>query len=349
MDRRIGTLALLAALAAPTAGAQSTLERTPNLSGGWVATPGTLFLTFPQRFAREAGRGIEASPTFAAALALPSELLAGARFEPHSALARDEWEVFARWAPWGQYRGRPVDLAATAAYNGGATSVDAEVTAARWFGPLRAIAAARLLGDPPGIGAGRVVMAGGGVFHPAPGSLPIALAADVATPVDGGTFGDDVAWSAGVQVGLSFTDHTLSVFATNTGSSTLEGSSRGGPVRLGLELTVPVPAGRFLGWYLPREQAAEAVVAEPAGEGRVVRAEASRYLFLPRVLEVEAGTTIEWTNTDRVVHTVSADDGTWDSGAIRPGARWSARFDRPGRYPFHCGPHPFMRGMVVVR
>jgi plastocyanin len=74
-----------------------------------------------------------------------------------------------------------------------------------------------------------------------------------------------------------------------------------------------------------------------------------RYLYAPKRLVIEAGTTVEWTNRDEMVHTVSADDGSWDSGAIRPGESWRATFTEPGVYPFHCGPHPFMKGVVVVR
>jgi plastocyanin len=64
---------------------------------------------------------------------------------------------------------------------------------------------------------------------------------------------------------------------------------------------------------------------------------------------VPAGTTVEWTNGDAVVHTVSADDASFNSGAIAPGATWRATFTRPGTYAYHCGPHPFMKGVVIVR
>ena len=71
--------------------------------------------------------------------------------------------------------------------------------------------------------------------------------------------------------------------------------------------------------------------------------------FRPLRMEVAAGTTVVWTNSDAMVHTVTSDDGRWSSGAIDPGATWRRRFDRPGTYAFHCTPHPFMKGVVVVR
>jgi len=71
--------------------------------------------------------------------------------------------------------------------------------------------------------------------------------------------------------------------------------------------------------------------------------------FRPLRVAIAAGTTVVWTNSDAMVHTVTSDDGRWSSGAIEPGATWRRRFDRPGTYTFHCTPHPFMKGVVVVR
>jgi plastocyanin len=191
-------------------------------------------------------------------------------------------------------------------------------------------------------------VAAGFVLHPLHRRAPIALSADLGGR-PGAPAGERLAWSAGLQAGVSHTPHTLSLFATNTGSGTVQGASRGeARPRFGLQFTALVPAGGFLGWFAPRERAAEAVrtdVDAPAG----VHAEIVRYLYAPKRLVIPAGTTVEWTNRDEVVHTVSANDGSWDSGAIRPGASWRATFSAPGIYPYHCGPHPFMQGVVEVR
>ena len=73
------------------------------------------------------------------------------------------------------------------------------------------------------------------------------------------------------------------------------------------------------------------------------------FAFLPAKLEVGAGTTIAWTNNDEMIHSVTADDGAWDSGLIEPGATWQHTFETPGTYTFHCTPHPFMKGVVTVK
>lgn len=95
--------------------------------------------------------------------------------------------------------------------------------------------------------------------------------------------------------------------------------------------------------------AAPAPARAPEQPPTTVNAGMRELAFTPARLEVPAGTTIVWRNRDAVVHTVTADNGSWDSGGIEPGATWRRRFDRPGTYRFHCTPHPFMKGVVVVR
>jgi plastocyanin len=72
-------------------------------------------------------------------------------------------------------------------------------------------------------------------------------------------------------------------------------------------------------------------------------------MFRPAQLVVAPGTTIVWTNRGQVIHTVTAEDGSFDSGAIENGRRSALLFAKPGTFPFHCTPHPFMRGEVIVR
>jgi plastocyanin len=73
------------------------------------------------------------------------------------------------------------------------------------------------------------------------------------------------------------------------------------------------------------------------------------FIFRPGRLEIAAGTTIVWTNDGQVMHTVFAEDGSFDSGPIEPGERRGVTFARTGSFPFHCTPHPFMTGVIVVR
>jgi plastocyanin len=350
----IPLLFLLAAFDGVPVGAQETLERTPNLDGGWTGQSGTLYLNIPARFTRVEGvdgREIVASPAFDVGMGLRGNLLVGTRIAFGSPVVPDhatEWELLARYRPLTQARGQPVDGSATVAWNAAASSLEGELAVARWMGPLRLIGAFSAMSDAYRDGS-RTAVAGGAVLHPLAGRLPLALVGDVALVSDR-VSGEEVAWSAGAQLGVSFTDHTVSLFATNTASPTMQGRSRGtGTVRFGLEMTVPIPVSRLVGRVVPREIAADAVQGDPAQPAPLVRAEVARYLFDPKRIEIAAGTSIEWTNVDGVVHTVNAEDGAWNSGAIQPGESWTARFDEPGRYLFYCGPHPFMKGEVLVR
>jgi len=67
--------------------------------------------------------------------------------------------------------------------------------------------------------------------------------------------------------------------------------------------------------------------------------EASRLAFTPGTLTIPAGTTITWTNADGFAHTVTADNGSFDSGFFGAGQSFSMTFDTPGTYFYYCIPH----------
>ena len=373
------SLALVATLAAtsPIAG-QSTLERTPNLDGAWTGTPGSAYVLVPTRFTDTRADDLVAVSTFDVAFALPHALLLGVRFAPESGFGADEWEPYARWTPLHEADGF-VELGGTVAYNSASESVDGALGLARWLGPVRLLAEGRVLSDTPLDDGTELAAGAGAVLHLLSGRVPVALTGDWATLFDRPE-GVDAAWSAGIQIGIPFTTHTLSLHATNAVTTTLAGRSFGleGETFYGLELTIPLGIGAIFGMYAPREDAVAGVHpieadaaaghagheqrAEPAGHAGhemqggampsgpvAARAEITRYAFAPQVIEIPVGGIVEWTNDDDVVHTVNAEDHAWHSGAIQPGASWRAHFARPGRYPYFCGPHPFMKGIVVVR
>lgn len=63
---------------------------------------------------------------------------------------------------------------------------------------------------------------------------------------------------------------------------------------------------------------------------------------------MQAGTEVTWTNHDPTTHTVSADAGEFDSGALDPGATFSATFTDSGQFTYMCQIHPTMKGKVTV-
>jgi plastocyanin len=66
--------------------------------------------------------------------------------------------------------------------------------------------------------------------------------------------------------------------------------------------------------------------------------------FAPAVVRIVPGTVVVWRNAGRNPHTVTADDGSWDSGDIAPGAEYRRRFDEGGAFRYFCIPHGFRRG-----
>ncbi len=75
--------------------------------------------------------------------------------------------------------------------------------------------------------------------------------------------------------------------------------------------------------------------------------------FSPQIVRVEVGGEVEWRSSGRNPHTVTADDGSFDSGVLQHGQEFSHRFETPGVFPFTCLLHGKpggigMTGIVVV-
>jgi plastocyanin len=70
--------------------------------------------------------------------------------------------------------------------------------------------------------------------------------------------------------------------------------------------------------------------------------------FAPVTTDVLAGDTVMWSNDSTRAHTVTADDGAFDSDRLVGGADFHVRFDQPGAVPYYCRLHSFMRGEVDV-
>jgi plastocyanin len=70
--------------------------------------------------------------------------------------------------------------------------------------------------------------------------------------------------------------------------------------------------------------------------------------FSPASLSATAGTTVTWTNSDTTIHTVTADDASFNSGNIAIGATYSKVFNSAGTFSYHDALHPATTGKVVV-
>jgi plastocyanin len=74
------------------------------------------------------------------------------------------------------------------------------------------------------------------------------------------------------------------------------------------------------------------------------------YQYQPAEVTIRAGDSVRWTNHEkRTSHSVLFPrDGGLESERMFPQESWQRRFEKPGRYDYHCGPHPEMKGVVVV-
>jgi plastocyanin len=106
---------------------------------------------------------------------------------------------------------------------------------------------------------------------------------------------------------------------------------------------------------LPLAASAVLVAAGCAGAGEDAEPVAATevemvksYRFEPKVIEIEAGETVTWTNEDNFAHTVQV-EGREDH-RVEPGESVEVTFDEPGTYEYVCTLHRRdMDGTVIVK
>lgn len=96
--------------------------------------------------------------------------------------------------------------------------------------------------------------------------------------------------------------------------------------------------------------AAAVLLATGAAAAEEVEVGIENYKFQPEKLTVKAGTTVKWTNNEkRASHSIwFKNEGIPESERMFSGESHQRTFDKPGTYPYTCGPHPEMHGVVEV-
>ncbi len=79
------------------------------------------------------------------------------------------------------------------------------------------------------------------------------------------------------------------------------------------------------------------------------RVDIQRFKFVPERLEVAPGDTVVWVNLDSVPHTLTAQDGSWDSQTLEANMTWELRVTEEMTGNYFCRYHPTMQGQVHVR
>ena len=358
---RAASAVLLLALASVcplAADAQGTADRTPNLWTAWSPEQGTVQLNFTHRFDMSDAplRKLTNTPTFQVATGVVGSLGVGFVYGSNSDLVSaypNEWEWFARWAPVSQGGGVPLDAWLQAGWNVAAESFDTELTVARRFGALRLLVAGRAFEHAFFRDEARYAVAGGAALRL---SERLSLAGDFGSLIERESDERPV-WSAGLQVSVPYTPHSMSIHAGNVGTGTLEGASRGSHTRWGFEYTVPITLRRFA----TRRAAEDGSASDMSGETMVEEAmqpidvpdtvivTIRDLRYHPERIEIAVGDVVIWRNGDTIAHTVTADEEAFMSPLLEPGKEWAHRFTAPGMYRYHCAPHPFMTAELRVK
>jgi plastocyanin len=119
-----------------------------------------------------------------------------------------------------------------------------------------------------------------------------------------------------------------------------------------LGLTIGLTSAALAGCFSEHQATApvEGVCSFPVGEGvpgsTIVVIQ--KFAFGPAEVRVRAGERVTWINCDEDPHTSTADGGQWASPLLVPGDGFTQTFSTPGDFPYHCQPHPFMTGRVIV-
>ncbi len=341
--------AALSLLAPPALHAQSTLFRPPNLGGSWTPEPGVVQFDFIHRFyvAPDAGgHKVINFPTFTLALGLGHQIAIGTHYGTNSSVVQtpyrpNEIEVYARWRVIGG-EGQPgFAISVEPAYNFAARSADGELSLEYTRGRLTLFGAARGMSKAFGLDTARMALAGGLAARL---TDYIGISGDV-----GGFLSPSMrkAWSVAIDFAIPGSPHTFSLEASNASTSTIQGNSVGFSRMLyGFEFTIPLHLSRFGPWFHGPSAPPGATGSGPgalAGEVRMVQLK-----YAPDSITISAGQTVTWANRDPLEHTVTF-EGDSAAAPIAPNSTFSRRFDTPGEYRYHCTPHPFMRGVVVVR
>jgi plastocyanin len=74
----------------------------------------------------------------------------------------------------------------------------------------------------------------------------------------------------------------------------------------------------------------------------------SGFAFSPATLEVKAGQQVTVTNEDSAAHTLTADDGSFDSKDLAKGQSYTFTAGKPGTYSYLCDIHQYMKGTIKV-
>ncbi|MDQ3947421.1 MAG: hypothetical protein M3357_20145 [Actinomycetota bacterium] len=120
-----------------------------------------------------------------------------------------------------------------------------------------------------------------------------------------------------------------------------------------------MPRTKVMLWSAVGAVAALAVLLVPAAQGGVHEVVIKEKAFEPREAYLGEGDTILWIHDGgKAIHTVTADDGSFDSSptctdgtqddCLEAGETFEWQTTKVGRYPYHSKTDPSVKGVVIV-
>ncbi len=131
-------------------------------------------------------------------------------------------------------------------------------------------------------------------------------------------------------------------------------------------VALAVGLGYYQMFYLPEQSAKPAVsehILHPVKETiiEIILGSAQpnqQDNFVPKLVNIQLGidNNLIWVNNDDVAHTVTPDHRAEDSysgefgspGVVLPGESYEFLFTEDHEIPYHCQPHPWMTGTIIV-
>lgn len=86
----------------------------------------------------------------------------------------------------------------------------------------------------------------------------------------------------------------------------------------------------------------------PPASGATTDVAVKNFSFSPEQVTVPVGGTVTWTNGDTTSHTITANDGSFDSGSKAGGGTFERTFSAAGTFTYFCAIHTSMQGTVQV-
>lgn len=72
------------------------------------------------------------------------------------------------------------------------------------------------------------------------------------------------------------------------------------------------------------------------------------FAYTPGSVTIPVGSTVKFVQDDEVPHTVTAADGSFDSGNLSQHQIWTHTFTVAGTYDYYCAYHTYMKGKIII-